>query len=413
MLRRRFSVSSSPFSSASSSSSSVEPHEESKYDEQQQQRQHQNNEQETSAQEQQQQRQQQHDDAERDDDLLAESVEAAPRRPYDGGARSRRNIAQMTRIPSLDELHEEANALKPGQRYLAFQLLSLYRFAQSLDGMLDLFERLPELAIVPDVFAWNDVIAACVREKRFDLAMMYWDAMVSSDIRPGRYSYVIVVIGFIEASDRVNAARLLLESETNGFLLSTQIYRRYLNLLNKQRAYDEMRDVYARMGRLGVARDVDVYSLMIRAAADEAKIEDVRAYFATLLEAGLTPTIDLLATIVVAEYTIGSPAEGWRVVNEFSKYNLTPPLTLLLRIINEEDRHGNTVLIPRIVLYARQLGYPIRLLYAAAMEAMLHVDVIKYDAASTFFVAVVVASVVVVIVVVRTSTHALNKQITA
>lgn len=296
-----------------------------------------------------------------------------------GSSHPRRHLHQMTRVPPVDELLQRAKALRPGQKYQALQLLSFFRFTHLLDPMLDLFERLPELGIVPDAFAWNDVIASCIRERRSDLAMMYWDAMISSGFRPGHYIYVIVVTGFIGAGDRESAAKLLLETEASGVLLSTVVYRRFLNMLFEQRAYDAMRDVYERMGRRGVARDFDIYSLMIRAAAEAAKIEDVRTYFATMLESGFMPSTELMTSLVIAEYVHGSDAEGWRIINEFSKYNLTPPISLLRRVINEEDRRGNTILIPRVVLFARQLGYPVRELYSAAIEAMVHIDVLKFD----------------------------------
>jgi pentatricopeptide repeat protein len=282
----------------------------------------------------------------------------------------------VRQMPTPEEMDALEQTIKPHQNVKAFKLIAYFRVTRQLDRLLDFFERLPSLEIVPDAYVWNDIVAACVREKRYDLTKLYWNAMIESGVLPSNYLYVVTISTLLGHGQRDSADQLLREAEGIGLRLSTQLYAFFCESLLRGGRHDELRELYARMRTLGVHIDASVTIALVRSAYANRNIDELRRFYADLLAAGARPTSELMAQVVDAEYRHGSADEAWRVVESHPQHSLVPTVSLLRRVMHEEERRGQNALVPRVLALAQQFDLDTSDMYSTLFDALAHVDVV-------------------------------------
>ncbi|GAU29661.1 hypothetical protein TSUD_53130 [Trifolium subterraneum] len=240
-------------------------------------------------------------------------------------------------------------------------LIRSYSHLGQTNKAIEVFGRMRELGVIPDVHIYNTILRDVSRKRLFELALALYTTMVKSNVVPNLKTYIMLIDVYSKSGDMVGLYEILNEMEkvnltpdvlwwyTAGYTAVLYSLCQAENVDKARNVFNEMKcppDIvccnvllngYCQMGRLdealsfvwsmkkdGFSLNRNGYCSLINAFFRARRYSEAHAWYTRMFNEGIAPDVVTYAIMIRGLSDEGRVVEAAKMLDEMNHIGLTP-----------------------------------------------------------------------------------------
>ncbi|ONK81463.1 uncharacterized protein A4U43_C01F29350 [Asparagus officinalis] len=239
---------------------------------------------------------------------------------------------------AVEVFHEMQELGYEPDRVTYCTLIDIHAKAGFLEVALDLYRNMQEVGLSPDTFTYSAMVNCLGKAGHLAAAYNLFCEMIDRGCIPNLVTYNIMIALQAKARNYQSAVKLYRDMQAAGFRPDKITYNIVMEVLGHCGHLDEVEAVFLEMQRDWIP-DEPVYGLLVDMWGKAGKVEKARAWFHSMLEAGLRPNVPTCNSLLSAFIKMQRFSDAHIVLQNMIGMGLVPSLqtyTLLLSCCTDE-----------------------------------------------------------------------------
>lgn len=216
-------------------------------------------------------------------------------------------------------------------------LIDIHAKAGYLEVALDLYRKMQEVGLSPDTFTYSAMVHCLGKAGHLAAAYNLFCEMIDQGCIPNLVTYNIMIALQAKARNYQSTIKLYRDMQSAGFRPDKITYSIVMEALGHWGQLNEAENVFLEMQQYWVP-DEPVYGLLVDMWGKVGNVEKARAWFQSMLDAGLWPNVPTCNSLLSAFLRMQRFKDARDVLQNMMGMGLAPSLqtyTLLLSCCTE------------------------------------------------------------------------------